>query len=74
MEDESQYPLGSQLQDDSVTVISGTGAHAVGGIKPLNPKLNPIWRLLALGAHPILDVNRIGVKGNRFLIDSILLL
>jgi hypothetical protein len=48
MEDESQYPLGSLLQDDSVAVISGTGAHAVGGINPLNAELNPVCHLLAL--------------------------
>jgi hypothetical protein len=39
VEDESHYPLGSLLQDDSVAVISSTGAHAVGIIDPLNAKL-----------------------------------
>jgi len=73
LQDESQYPLGSQLQDDSMAVISGTGAHAAGGINPLNAKLNPICCLLAIGAHTILHVSRIRVKGNKFLIDSILL-
>jgi hypothetical protein len=35
-----------------------------GDINPLNAELNPICHLLALlGAHPIIHVSRIGVKG-----------
>jgi hypothetical protein len=64
VEDESHYPLGSLLQDDSLAVISSTGAHAVGGINPLNAKLNPIYHLLALlGARHILHVGSIRLKG-----------
>jgi hypothetical protein len=48
VENESHYRLGSQLQNDSLAVKSGTGARAVGGINPLNAKLNPICHLLAL--------------------------
>jgi hypothetical protein len=34
--------------------------------KPLNAELNPICHLLALlGAHPILHVSRVRVKGKR---------
>jgi hypothetical protein len=33
-------------------------------LNPLNAKLNPIFHLLALlGAHPILNVSKIRVKG-----------
>ena len=55
-----------------MAVLSGTGAHAVCGISPLNAKLNPICYLLALG-HSILHVSRIRVKVSKFLIVSILL-
>jgi len=40
VEDESQHPLGSLLQDDSLAVISGTGAHAVGTIIIIRKRTN----------------------------------
>ena len=54
--------MGSHLNPGSFTEYTG---HLIWAVNPLNTELNPICHLLALvGAHHILHVSRVKVKGS----------